>query len=147
MPWGSDLASLKLGGKARAESLHFFSTEPLFLIRFGALVSGRGSQEVRPARSRRTFFRRNHFPSFASGSGQRRGSQEVRPARSSRRHFFSTGTTFPHSPGSNQRLPEAKGSGLPESKRTLLFAEPFLILFNSPETLGPHPRFLPQRVR
>src|SRR5882724_11956227 len=35
------LASRKLGGKARAESLHFFSTEPLFLIRFGLRSAAR----------------------------------------------------------------------------------------------------------
>ena len=46
MPWSSDGQPRKLGGKARAESLHSFSTEPLFLIPFGSLP-GRPGGDVR----------------------------------------------------------------------------------------------------
>ena len=63
---------------------------------------------------------------------------------------FFDGTTFPHSPSSNQRLPEAKGSGLPESKPTLLFAEPFPHSLQFTGDAWPHPRFLrvlPARLR
>src|SRR5712691_10498178 len=54
--------------------------------------------------------------------------------------LFLDGTTFPHSPGSNQRLPEAKGSGLPESKPTLLFVEPFPHSLQFTGDPWPHPR-------
>ena len=137
MPRGIGLAPRKPGGQARAESLHFFSTEPLFLIPFGSLPA---VQEVTSGASES--FRRNQFSSCPAGSDWHRGSQEVRPARSSRRQILFDGTTFPHSPGSNQRLPEAKGSGLPESKPTLLFAEPFPHSLQFTGDPWPHPRFL-----
>ncbi len=63
-------------------------------------------------------------------------------------HFFSTEPPFLIPPDSNQRLPEAKGSGLPESKPAVFCSRsPFLILFNFTGDPWPHPSFLPQRVR
>jgi hypothetical protein len=63
MPWGIGLAPRKLGGKARAGSLHFFSTEPLFLILFGSLPA---VQEVTAGASES--FWTNQF-SLSSGVG------------------------------------------------------------------------------
>src|SRR6266851_3851340 len=107
MPWGSDWHPRKPGGKARAESLHFFSTEPLFLIPFGSLPA---VQEVTSDASES--FRRNQF---SSCPGDRTGTAEAR--RSGRRgvvagNFFSTEPLFLIPPAQISGLTEAKGSGL-----------------------------------
>src|SRR5450755_2560296 len=89
MPCGIGLAPRKPGGQARAESLHFFSTEPLFLIPFGSLPA---VPEVTSGASES--FRRNQFSSCPVGSDWHHGSQEVRRAQSrctfSRRNHFSS---------------------------------------------------------
>src|ERR1035441_1221831 len=89
MPRGIGLAPRKLGGKARAESLHCFSTEPLFLIRLGLRSAARKPGGQTGAESPH-FLRRNHFSSFPSV--HYRPVQEVRPARVS----LVGGTSFPH---------------------------------------------------
>ena len=157
-PGGSDWHPRKLGGKARAESLHFFSTEPLFLIPFGSLpavqevTSGAsesfrrnqfsscpGDRTARGSRrsgsqSRCTFSRRNHFSSFLPAQIGRRRKPGGRPAGSL--HFFSTEPLFliPPAQISGSLKPRDRGS----QRASLRFCSrsPFLILFNSPETLG-----------
>ena len=141
---------------------------------WGDRTGNRGSHEVRLAQSRCTFSRRNHFSSFpsvhlpvvqevtpgasesfrrnqfssfASGSGQR-GEEARRSGRRGVAALFFDGTTFPHSPGSNQRLPEAKESRAPRrASLRFLLAEPFPHSLQFTGDLWPHPRFLPQRVR
>ena len=121
----------------------------------------RGSQEVRLAQSRCTFSRRNHFSSFpsvhlpavqevTSGASEsfRRNQFSSCPgiglaprklggkARAESLHFFSTEPLFliPPAQISGSLKPRDRGS----QRASLRFCSrsPFLILFNSPETLG-----------
>jgi len=158
MPWGIGLALREARRRARPESLHFFSTEPLFLIPFGSLPARPGGD----VRREEIFFGGTglspwpgprklggkaraeslHFfsaePLFLIRFGLRSAPRKTggQAARSSRRHFFSTEPLSLIPPDSNQRLPEAKGSGLPESKPAVICSRSPFILFNSPETLG-----------
>jgi hypothetical protein len=89
-------------------------------------------------------FRRNQFSSCPGDRTGNRGSREVRPARSSRRQLLFDGTTFPHSPGSNQRAslkPRDRGSQRVSLRS--LFAEPFPHSLQFTKDPWPHPRFSP----